>query len=90
MRWLLIIAAVAAMLAAATDIAAADCTCRALGRSFELGAKVCLKTPDGPRLATCGMSLNNTSWHFSKESCVAVQFNRGLPQVSASARKPHS
>lgn len=76
--------------AGAPSPVAADCTCRALGRSFELGTKVCLKTPHGPRLATCGMSLNNTSWHFSKEPCVAAQFNRDLPQVSANARKPHS
>jgi hypothetical protein len=38
------------------------CTCRAQGTSFALGAVVCLKTPEGPRLARCERVLNNTSW----------------------------
>jgi hypothetical protein len=38
------------------------CTCRAAGTSHALGAVVCLKTPDGPRLARCERVLNNTSW----------------------------
>jgi hypothetical protein len=50
--------------------ASADCTCRALGRDFALGHAICLATPEGPRLATCGMVLNNTSWHVSGTPCV--------------------
>ena len=50
--------------------ALADCTCRAGGRDYELGQTVCLRTPAGPRLATCGMVLNNTSWQFSSAACV--------------------
>jgi hypothetical protein len=50
--------------------AAADCTCRALGRDFVLGHAICLATPDGPRRAVCGMVLNNTSWHVSGTPCV--------------------
>ena len=53
--------------------AAADCTCRALGKDFELGRSVCLSTSQGPRLATCGLVLNNTSWHFSDAPCVVGQ-----------------
>ena len=49
--------------------AAADCTCRARGGDFEIGRVVCLATPKGPRLATCGMVLNNTSWHISETAC---------------------
>lgn len=90
MRWLLLIATIVAALAAATDIAAADCTCRALGRFFDLGQKTCLATPKGPRIATCGMVLNNVSWEFSREPCVAAQFNRRAPHARAAALKPHS
>jgi hypothetical protein len=53
--------------------AAADCTCRAFGRDFELGDAACLSTPNGPRFATCGMVLNNTSWHMSDMPCVPAQ-----------------
>jgi hypothetical protein len=67
----------AATLAAAAAFmpppAAADCTCRALGRDFELGRSICLSTPHGPRLATCGMVLNNTSWDISSTPCVTSQ-----------------
>ena len=51
----------------------ADCTCRAGGRDFELGAKTCLPTPSGARIATCDMVLNNTSWRFSSTPCPAAQ-----------------
>jgi hypothetical protein len=44
-------------------------TCRALGRHFELGQTACLATPNGPRLATCAMVLNNSSWQFSEVPC---------------------
>lgn len=59
------------LVALATE-AAADCTCRALGRSFELGQSLCLVTPDGPRLAVCGMQVNVTSWRFSQMPCVSA------------------
>jgi hypothetical protein len=81
----------ATVLAAAASFmplpAAADCTCRALGRDFELGRSACLATPNGPRYATCGMVLNNTSWRISDTPCILVQ---GEPEhVSALApRKP--
>jgi hypothetical protein len=76
----------AMVLAAAAFVplpAAADCTCRALGRDFELGRSACLATPNGPRYATCGMVLNNTSWRISDTPCLLVQ---GEPEhVSALA-----
>jgi hypothetical protein len=60
-----LIAALDALLGAA----AADCTCRAQGRDFQLGDRACLTTPNGARLATCGMVLNNSSWEFSQTPC---------------------
>jgi hypothetical protein len=47
----------------------ADCTCRAQGRSLEQGQTVCMATPKGFRVATCGMVLNNSSWSVSETSC---------------------
>jgi hypothetical protein len=63
--------------------AAADCTCRALGRDFELGRSACLSTPNGARYATCGMVLNNTSWRISDTPCVPAE--EPPEQVSALA-----
>lgn len=47
-----------------------DCTCRAGGQSYAMGAKACLDTPRGWRLATCSMVQNVTSWAVGEESCV--------------------
>jgi hypothetical protein len=58
-----------AALDALSAAAAADCTCRAQSRQFEQGQTACLSTPKGPRLATCGMVLNNSSWEFSETPC---------------------
>jgi hypothetical protein len=48
---------------------AADCTCRVEGRSVAVGATACLRTADGPKLAECGMVLNNTSWQITRRPC---------------------
>jgi hypothetical protein len=56
-----------------------DCTCRANGRSYRMGERVCLRTPDGAlRTAECRMVQNVTSWAFSQEACDVVS---GLPAV---------
>jgi hypothetical protein len=49
-----------------------NCTCRARGRSFELGQSACLQTPKGPRIAVCVMVLNNTSWQISETPCIGA------------------
>jgi hypothetical protein len=48
---------------------APDCTCRFEGRSIAVGATACLRTAEGPRVAECGMVLNNTSWHITTRTC---------------------
>jgi hypothetical protein len=59
-----------------------DCTCRANGRSYRMGERVCLRAPDGAlRTAECRMVQNVTSWAFSQESCGVVSF---LPAVAPS------
>jgi hypothetical protein len=47
----------------------AECYCRAQGRMFTVGETACLRTGDGPRIAECGMVLNNTSWRFTERPC---------------------
>jgi hypothetical protein len=47
----------------------AECYCRAQGRTFAVGETACLRTNDGPRLAQCGMVLNNTSWKMTERPC---------------------
>ena len=67
-------------LTAASDVSlAAECTCRSQGHDYELGKSVCLQTPKGARIATCGMVLNNTSWQFSDTPCVISQASDGTP-----------
>ena len=56
-------------LATATAEGAAPCTCRAPGHIYNLGDEACLQTPQGPRRATCIMTLNVTSWDVSKAPC---------------------
>jgi hypothetical protein len=48
---------------------ARKCTCRANGRSYELGERVCLEGPAGYRVAECRMAENVTSWVFGSEEC---------------------
>ena len=73
MRRILLTVALIAASDAALSLAAADCTCRSQGRDYELGKSVCLSTPKGARIATCGMVLNNTSWQFSDTPCVVSE-----------------
>jgi hypothetical protein len=69
MRVLIILAlAIDALISAAA--ADPNCICRAGGQEFELGQSTCLASPKGPRIATCGMVLNNTSWQFTDTPCV--------------------
>jgi hypothetical protein len=77
--------------------AAADCTCRAGGRDFDLGASTCLTTPTGARLATCDMVLNNTSWRISGTPCVSAETSdpgnppqRTVHPTSPRGKHPHS
>ena len=83
--------AIVALIAANDVSLAADCTCRSQGRDHELGTSVCLQTPKGARIATCGMVLNNTSWQFSDTPCVVSQAPDGASSrlEHASHQAPH-
>jgi len=71
--------AIVALIAASHASFAAECTCRSQGRDYELGKSVCLQTPKGARIATCGMVLNNTSWQFSDTPCVVSEATPAAP-----------
>ena len=64
--------------------AAADCTCRAAGRDFDLGRSICMATPTGFRFATCDMVLNNTSWRISSTPCVVASADEAPPAAPGS------
>lgn len=61
------------------------CTCRANGRSYELGERACIPGPAGWRMAECRMAQNVTSWALSSEAC-EVSAGRGLPPGRAGSR----
>ncbi|MBJ6124738.1 hypothetical protein [Microvirga splendida] len=46
-----------------------ECYCRAQGRMFAPGEKVCLRTAEGPRLAQCQMEINVMSWSVTETPC---------------------
>lgn len=51
------------------------CQCRGpVGQLLDLGAKICLRAPDGTnRMAVCVMEQNVTSWRPTNEPCVTSQ-----------------
>ena len=71
-RWIIAIASAVFLGGPAETAAGPLCSCRYEGRDVPVGGQVCLKTPQGMRVATCGFELNNTSWKFSERSCGQV------------------
>ena len=69
----------------------ANCFCRAQGRTFAVGETACLRTGEGPRVAECGMVLNNTSWQFSDTPCVvSSSVDPPADREQAQAPQPHA
>jgi hypothetical protein len=46
-----------------------DCYCRAQGKMFAPGERVCLRTAEGSRLAECRMEINVMSWSITAAPC---------------------
>ncbi len=46
-----------------------ECYCRAQGKMFAPGEKVCLRTAEGPKLAQCRMEINVMSWSITDTPC---------------------
>jgi hypothetical protein len=53
------------------------CSCRANGRSYEVGERACIATPGGPRLARCALVQNVTSWAIEAEGCQVSRLGAG-------------
>ena len=51
------------------EAALPDCYCRTEGRIFAEGEAACMPTPEGPRLAECGMAINVMSWIVTDRPC---------------------
>ena len=66
---------------------AIECHCRANGRAYQLGDRVCLPTPSGQRVAECRMVQNVTSWSFGSEDC-SVSASLTLFQQDAAPTRP--
>jgi hypothetical protein len=69
MRLLIASVAAAALIGAATEPASADCTCRARGVIATHGETLCIRTPEGVRLARCEKVTNVASWRFLDGPC---------------------
>ena len=79
MRDFLMIAGFTAVFMGGTIAQAAEkapCTCRAPGHVYNLGEEACLQTPQGPRRATCIMTLNVTSWDIGGSPCSVSRLER--------------
>jgi hypothetical protein len=70
--------------------AQADCTCRARGVTATHGQTVCIPTPAGQRLATCGMISNVASWFFSDAPCPTASLDAAKSGVSIATALPQS
>ena len=62
-----------------------ECHCRANGRNYELGARICLRSPAGYRLAECRMQQNVTSWTFGQDDCSPTAGRPAPPEVITAA-----
>jgi hypothetical protein len=64
--------AAAFLVTAMAGAAEADCTCRARGVVAEHGQTLCIRTPEGFRLARCDKVSNIASWTFLDETCPQI------------------
>jgi len=72
MRLILAGAAAALLTGVALSPAQADCTCRARDVVATHGETVCIRTPEGFRLARCEKVSNVASWAFLEKECLQI------------------
>ena len=75
----------------AADLAGAACTCRAKGVVASEGQTLCIRTPQGPRLARCDKVSNITSWTFLSGPCPQAALDPDRSRAahpSSKARSP--
>jgi len=64
-----------------------SCTCRYQGEDYGVGESICVKSPQGMRMATCAMVLNNTSWKFSNAPC-PLSLNESVQPDAGQVQSP--
>jgi hypothetical protein len=60
------------------------CRCRFQGKDLQLGAEVCMNTPNGTMLARCDLLLNNTTWAPTSIPCQLNSQNRFMAPLPTS------
>jgi hypothetical protein len=73
MRLVLSSLAASMVIGAAVQPASADCTCRARGVVAAHGETLCIRTPEGVRLARCEKVTNVASWRFLDGPCPVAE-----------------
>jgi hypothetical protein len=63
--------------------AGSQCACRHADGKTPLGQTACIRTPNGPQMATCEMVLNNTSWKLTDRLCPSAGLS---PRAGAESR----
>ncbi len=71
------------LIGAAATPAEADCRCRARGVIATEGETLCIRTPNGPRLARCGKVSNVASWTFLDGPCPQAALGRVILKQSS-------
>jgi hypothetical protein len=61
--------------------ARADCNCLYNGQRYEQEDTVCMRTPQGMRVARCGMIENNAWWQMLDQPCTGTVSE--LPRTQA-------
>jgi hypothetical protein len=77
-----IFVSLALLLIAAPTNAAANCSCRAPGVTATHGQTLCIRTPEGARLARCEKVSNVSSWRFLNGPCPIAAVPPAIPSAA--------
>lgn len=83
MRLIAAVLSAALLIGAGSAPAEADCRCRARGVVASEGQTLCVRTPEGVRLARCGKVSNVASWTFLQGPCPQASLEPGARPVGA-------
>ena len=72
----------------ASSSAGATCKCRAPGVVASEGQTLCIRTPEGVRLARCGKISNVASWTFLQGECPQAEAGNRMSRIAALLARP--
>lgn len=87
MRIVAAVLSTALLIGAGSAPAEADCKCRARGVVAAEGQTLCIRTPDGLRLARCGKVSNVASWTFLQGPCPLASLELSAQPTGAVAQQ---